>query len=332
MLSEMSEHGQRRVGFLLVPGFSMMALSAATEPLRAANRASGRDAYSWHLVTADGAEVSSSSGFRLVPEFSIKEAGEFAMLIVVASLDVAEYRDAQVFAWLRRLAQSNCCLGAVSVGPLLLARAGLLNGYRCTIHWELLQEFREEFPEIDATRDLFCIDRSRITCGGGIAALDLMLAVISAQQGQAVAAEVAEQFLHTRIRPPGESQRMAVQWRFGVTDRRIVRVINLMEQNIEHPLHTQTLAQIAGISRRQLERRFLALFGKTPSRFYVELRLKHARSLLLQSTESMLDVALRCGFSSVSHFGRCYRASYHDTPARLRRSGQALRRPAEGTL
>src|SRR6185437_6691162 len=223
MLSEMSEHGQRRVGFLLVPGFSMMALSSATEPLRAANRVSGRSAYSWHLVSADGKEVASSSGFRLVPELSIKEAGELAMLIVVASLDVARYRDAQVFAWLRRLSQSNCCLGAVSVGTLLLARAGLLNGYRCTIHWELLQEFREEFPEIEAVRDLFCIDRNRLTCGGGIAALDLMLAVISAQQGPAVAAEVAEQFLHTRIRPPGESQCMAVQWRFGVTDRRIVR-------------------------------------------------------------------------------------------------------------
>jgi len=319
----MSQNATQRVGFFLVPGFSMMALSAATEPLRAANRVSGRDVYSWHLLSVDGLEVSSSSGFRLVPEFSIGERGELALLIVVSSLDVTEFHDQRVFAWLRRLAQSNCRLGAVSTGTLLLARAGLLNGYRCTIHWELRHDFAEEFPEIEATRDLFCIDRNRVTCGGGTAALDLMLALIAERHGHFIAAEVAEQFLHTRIRPPGESQRMAVQWRYGITDRRMVRVINLMEQNIEHPLHTQTLAQIAGISRRQLERRFLGEFGKTPSRFYVELRLKHAQALLLQSTDSLLAVALKCGFSSASHFGRCFRATYHETPARVRRAGHS---------
>jgi len=187
----------------------------------------------------------------------------------------------------------------------------------------LRRDFAEEFPDIEATRDLFCIDRNRVTCGGGTAALDLMLALIAERHGHFIAAEVAEQFLHTRIRPPGESQRMAVQWRYGITDRRMVRVINLMEQNIEHPLHTQTLAQIAGISRRQLERRFLGEFGKTPSRFYVELRLKHAQALLLQSTDSLLAVALKCGFSSASHFGRCFRATYHETPARVRRAGHS---------
>jgi transcriptional regulator GlxA family with amidase domain len=323
VIAAMSQNATQRVGFFLVPGFSMMALSAATEPLRAANRVSGRDVYSWHLLSVDGLEVSSSSGFRLVPEFSIGERGELALLIVVSSLDVTEFHDQRVFAWLRRLAQSNCRLGAVSTGTLLLARAGLLNGYRCTIHWELRHDFAEEFPEIEATRDLFCIDRNRVTCGGGTAALDLMLALIAERHGHFIAAEVAEQFLHTRIRPPGESQRMAVQWRYGITDRRMVRVINLMEQNIEHPLHTQTLAQIAGISRRQLERRFLGEFGKTPSRFYVELRLKHAQALLLQSTDSLLAVALKCGFSSASHFGRCFRATYHETPARVRRAGHS---------
>jgi transcriptional regulator GlxA family with amidase domain len=320
----MTSSATQRIGFFLVPGFSMMALSAATEPLRAANRVSGRQAYSWHLLSADGLEVSSSSGFRLFPEFSIREDGELDLLIVISSLDVANFRDRRVFAWLRRLAQSNIRLGAVSTGTLLLARAGLLGGYRCTIHWELLRDFAGEFPAIDVTRDLFCIDRNRVTCAGGIAALDLMLALVAEQHGQLIAAEVAEQFLYTRIRPPGESQRMALQWRYGITDRRLVRAINLMEQNIEQPLHTQTLAQIAGISPRQLERRFLGTFGKTPSRFYLELRLRHARTLLLQSTDSILSVALKCGFSSASHLGRCFRKTYDETPASVRRqTGQS---------
>jgi transcriptional regulator GlxA family with amidase domain len=314
----------QRIGFFLVPGFSMMALSAATEPLRAANRVSGREVYSWHLLSADGLQVSSSSGFRLVPEFSIRQDGKFALLLVVSSLDVADFRDPHVFAWLRRLAQSNTRLGAVSTGTLLLARAGLLDGYRCTIHWELLRDFAEEFPAIEVTRDLFCVDRNRVTCAGGIAALDLMLALVAEQHGQLIASEVAEQFLYTRIRPSGESQRMAVQWRYGITDRRLVRAVSLMEQNIEQPLHTQTLAQIAGISPRQLERRFLGAFGRTPSRFYIEMRLKHARMLLLQSTDSILSVALKCGFSSASHLGRCFRETYGETPARVRKQAEHL--------
>ncbi len=311
-----------RIGFFLVPGFSMVALSAAAEPLRAANRLSGRSLYEWRLIGADGAPVHSGSGFRLIADQAIDDNDDgrgFDLVVVASSLEVAGYRDRRVFDWLRRLARRGCRLGAVSTGTLILARAGLLDGYRCTIHWEVLREFTEEFPGIEVTRDLFCIDRDRLTCAGGAAAMDLMLAVIAERHGRAVAADIADNFLHGRIRTAGEAQRMAVQWRYGVTDRRLVKVIALMERHLEDPLPARTLAELAGVSPRQMERLFVAAFGLPPSRFYLELRLKQARRLLVQSADSVLDIALRCGFASASHFGKCYRETFGTTPAAFRR-------------
>ena len=308
------------IGFFLVPGFSLMALSSASEPLRAANRVMGYEAYRWSLISIDGQPVQASSGFTIIADHSIHQVWKLSLGVVASRWDVADFRNQRVFNWLRSLAHNRCRLGAISTGTFLLARAGLLAGHRCTIHWELLRDFAEEFPEIELTRDLFCIDRNRLTCAGGTAALDLMLALISEQNGELAAADVAEQFLHTRIRPPGESQRMAVQWRYGITDRRLARAITLMEENTERPLSAQTLAQVAGISDRQLERLFLQHFGRGPSRFYLELRLRRAQTMLLQSTDSISQIAEKCGFASASHLGKCYREVFRDTPAHARRS------------
>jgi transcriptional regulator GlxA family with amidase domain len=308
----------QQIGFFLVPSFSMMALSAATEPLRAANRISGKPLYSWHLISADGNAVTSSGGFTLMAEASITSPDQFSQLFVVASLGVPEYRNGQVFRWLRRFAATGRPLGAISLGAMLLARARLLEGYKCTIHWESQRDFAEEFPLIEVTPDIYCIDRNRLTCGGGTAAIDLMLDLIARQHGHQLAAEVADQFLHTRIRTSHESQKMAIQWRYGVEDRRIVKAITLMEQNIESPMPMHAIASLVGISPRQFERLWLKHFEESPSRFYLELRSKAARKLLRESTYSLFDIAIRCGFSSVSHMGRCYKQFFNSTPGKER--------------
>lgn len=319
----------QRIGFFLVPGFSMTALSCATEPLRFANRIHRRELYSWHLISRDGQLATSNNGFTLVPDLSIDQAGDFSLVLVVASLETAGYRERRVIDWLRRLSRTGCRLGAVCSGTTLLARAGLLQGYRCTLPWQLLEDFSEEFPEIAVARDLFCIDRDRLTCAGGIAVLDLMLALITEQHGQGTAAEVAEQLLHTRIRHADESQRMPVQWRYELTDRRMVKAVTLMEQNMERPMPILGLARTAGISPRELERLFNKQFGCSPSRFYLRLRLKHAHMLLTQSTEPILDIALRCGFADASHLGRCYAEAFDETPAQARRNKQAVPRDSD---
>ncbi|CAG4890771.1 GlxA family transcriptional regulator [Paraburkholderia gardini] len=313
----------QRMGFFLVPHFSMMALSSVTEPLRAANRVSGKPLYSWHLISVDGEPVSSSSGFALLPEFAITSSPEFSHLFVVASIGVSDYRNAQVFDFLRRYAATGLTLGGISLGTMILARAGLLDRRRCTIHWEALRELAEEFPSLDVSRDIYCIDGDRMTCSGGTAAIDMMLELIARQHGHQMAGEVADQFIHTRMRTAQESQKMAIQWRYGVEDRRIVNAITLMEQNIERPIPMKTIASLAGISPRTFERMWLKHFSVRPSQFYLELRLKAAQKLIRESTWSLFDIAMHCGFASPSHLGRCYKQCFGKTPGQERAASDA---------
>ena len=181
----------------------------------------------------------------------------------------------------------------------MLARAGVLGGYRSTIHWELMADFKEEFPRLEISPDLFVIDRDRFTCGGGTAGLDMMLALIGRQHGQPLAVAVAEQFLHTRIRQPTESQRMNILARYHITDGRVATAIAVMEQHVEQPLPNEAVALRCGVSPRQLERLFLAALDNTPGQFYLELRLRLARRLLTETSQSILQIALSCGFARV---------------------------------
>lgn len=297
-----------------------MALSAVSEPLRAANLLSGRPLYTWHLISPDGEPVPSSSGFSLLPEYSLESAPVFDTLIVVASLRVREQSDQRLLRWLRRAAQGQgyTRIGGVSTAAYLLARAGLLENRRCTVHWEMLRDFQAEFPTLVVQRALYVVDRDRMTCAGGTAAMDLMLALIAERHGKDLAAGIADNFLHSRIRPGEESQRMLVQWRYGISDARLAKAIAFMEQNMDQPLSPAAIADIVCVSSRQLERLFQKSFGQTPARFYLELRLKHARYLLRQSTESIQQISLRCGFASVSHFSRAYREAFASTPAQAR--------------
>ncbi|MEO7243326.1 MAG: GlxA family transcriptional regulator [Variovorax sp.] len=310
----------RHVGLLLFPEFSMMALASASEPLRAANRLAGRELYRWHLLGRDAALVTSSSAIALQVAALDDVASLLDRLFVVASLAVDTLHDPAIHRSLQRLASRGAIVGALSNGSFVLARAGLLDGHRCTLHWESLRQFAEEFPAIDACRELYVRDRNRLTCAGGTAAMDLMLEQIATDHGAQLAADVAEQFLHSRIRGPHEQQRMAIQWRYGVNDARVAKAITLMEINLEPALSIDDIAQQCNLSVRQLQRLWTQLFGQTPQRFYIDLRLAEARRLLAESTESICSIALRCGFGSASHMGSAYRTKYGFSPGAARRN------------
>ena len=222
-------------------------------------------------------------------------------------------------AWLRKIARQGGIVGALCTGTHLLARAGLLGGYKCTIHWEDLESFIEDHPELDVTDDIFEIDRNRITCSGGTAALDLMLHMITLQHGAELAGKVSEQFIHERIRESHDHQRMALQSRVGVSDPKLLAAIGEMEENLEEPLPLPAIADAVGLSTRQLERLFKKHLGRTPSRYYRELRLHHARLMLMQGSASILSIALAAGFVSASHFSRRYREYFGRTPREERR-------------
>ncbi len=312
----------RTFGFLLVPKFAMMAFTAAVEPLRAANLLSGRELYDWRVITRDGAPVASSNRIQLVPDAAIESAGRLPNVVVCGGQDGQLYDDRTVFAWLRRLAREGARVGALSDGAYILARAGLLGGYRCTIHWSCLPGFTETFPEIEVTSELYRIDRSRFTASGGTAALDMMLHMIEVDHGRDLAVAVAEQFLHERIRADYDRQRMPLRLRLGLSHPKILEVVGLMEENLEEPLSCVELADRSAISTRQMGRMFRKYLGRTPRRYYLELRLERAQRLLTQSTLPVMEVALACGFVSPSHFAKCYREQYNQVPKSTRLAPQ----------
>lgn len=324
-----AEEAQRTFGFLLLPQFSMLAFSSAVEPLRAANRLSGQRLYDWKILTADGQPIHSSSRMHLLPDAGLENCGRLDFLIVVAGLAAQKLRDPAVIAALRRFERSGCRLGALSTGSYLLAWAGLLDGFRCTVHWENLDSFREDFPDLDVTGELFEVDGARLTCSGGTASLDMMLSLIGEDHGRSLAAQVAEQFIHERIRDTHDHQRMSLQGRLGISHPKLLQVISLMEDFLEEPLARAELARRAGLSTRQLERLFRRYLGRTPTRYYLELRLHRARALLTQTSMSILNVALACGFVSASHFSKCYREFFNKMPREERRDAEHLAQPPE---
>ncbi len=314
MALEQIDASTHAFGILIVPNFSMMAFTSAVEPLRAANRLSSRDLYRWFVISKDGKPVTASNGIAVMPDCAVGDEPGVKDVIVCAGIGAETYEDKQVFGWLRRLARQGCRIGSLSTATYILARTGLLDGYRCTVHWENLPGFTESFPQLEVTPELFELDRNRMTCSGGTAALDMMLALIALEHGRDLATRVAENFVHERIRDNHDQQRMALRTRLGISHPKLLKVIGLMENNLEEPLPRAELARQALLSTRQLERLFRKYLNRTPTRYYLELRLNRARSLLNQTAMSVLDVALACGFVSASHFSKCYREYFDRTP------------------
>jgi transcriptional regulator GlxA family with amidase domain len=308
----------QRFAFVLLPEFTMMPVTSAIEPMRLANRTSGKELYSWTMHSIDGQPVAASNGILAMVAGDLEKVPENATVVVCAGLNVAQHVDRRLLSWLRKSARRGRDIGALCTGAHLLAEAGLLDDHKCTIHWENLPGFKEAFPEIEATGGLFEIDRDRFTSAGGTSALDMFLALIASQHGPDLAASVAELVLHSPIRHHSEHQRMSLPARIGARHPKLVGIIAKMEDNLEDPLSPALLARQAGLSTRQLERLFRRYLDRSPKRYYLELRLKKARSLLLQTQLSVIEVALACGFSSPSHFSKCYRAHYGRTPYRER--------------
>ena len=306
------------VGFHLIEGFPMMAFASAIEPLRAANRLSGEPLFDWRLISNDGTPVRASNGIDIDVHNAIGDAVPLDMLLVCAGMPDAGRGNSALFKWLRGLSRGGVLLGGISLGAYALAYAGLLDGRRCALHWESLRAFGERFPRIHTTSEIFVMDANRWSCSGGTAALDMMLELITSRHGRALATDVSEQFIHPRIRGTQDPQRMAIQSRLGVANKKLIAAIGLMEEANDDPRPVQDIAAEVDLSPRQLERLFAKYLQQTPSRYYLELRLERARSLLLETTKPILDVAVACGFASASHFSRCYRAVYGHKPSEER--------------
>ena len=307
----------RRFGFLTLPHYSMIACANAIEVLRMANRIGGGTLYEWQVVTPDGMPATASNGMAMQPTVRLDAITRPDLLLTCGGVDVREAVSRPVIAGLRRMARDGVALGALCTGTFALAEAGLLHGRRCAIHWENLAAIEEEFPDIAFVGDLYAVDRDRVTCTGGIAPLSLMLAMVEARLGPALAAAVAAQFMIDRVQPGATRQRALPA---PLEHGRLGAAVRLMEASIAAPVHAGSVARAVGVTPRHLERLFRRYLGQTPAAYAAGLRLDRARALLHETALPVTEVASACGYATPSRFSAAYRARFDRTPSADRRT------------
>jgi transcriptional regulator GlxA family with amidase domain len=309
----------RRFGFVLLPGHSLLACAAAAEALAAANDLLGEARYRVVRLSADGLPVPAACGTAVGVDAALGASGPLAAAFVVAerlppAAEVTSAGDeaARVRDWLRDQAQAGAWLGGLGCGAAWLAEAGLLAGYRATVHHAQVGLLGDRHPQTVFSSNVYEIDRDRLSCGPGTASLDLLIAWLAREHGESVVPPLLAHFGLERLRARDERQRAPAA--APVTNAKVTEALALMEANLEEPLPTDEIARLVGVSRRQLERLFKQHLDDMPSRYYIELRLMRARRLLRHSGQSILQIALACGFASASHFSNAYRARFGHTP------------------
>ncbi len=312
------DKSQKRFVFVLMNQFTMLSFAAAIESLRIANHAAGAELYRWKIIGEGGDEATCSNGCEFKLDDDLVELDRDDIIILCGGLEVQNATTKRLLNWVRREARRGLTIAGLCTAGYAMAKAGLLDGKKATIHWENQDSFIEEFDEVELTKSIFTVDGNRITTAGGTASIDLMLKLIADEHGEELGNSVADQLIYSSIRTDQDTQRLSIPTRIGVRHPKLSRVIQIMESNIEEPISPSILAKEVGMSTRQLERLFRRYLSRSPKRYYMELRLQKARNLLMQTDMTVINVALACGFSSPSHFSKCYRSHYNTTPYRER--------------
>jgi transcriptional regulator GlxA family with amidase domain len=329
-LFEKNQLPKKRFVFWTLPNYSLIAFSSAVEALRMANRVANQNIYEWVLASINGEPVAASNGLAMAPTVPVADIGTANIVFVCGGVDIEGACNTEVIATLRKLSQRQVALGALCTGGYALAKAGLLDKYKAVVHWENMSALEEQFPKVIFSRQLFAIDRDRYTCTGGIAPLDLMLNIIKSDLGREVAPMISDQFILDRIRNDQDRQHVPLMARVGLFHENLIEAAALMEANLEEPLSLDEIANLVGVSRRQIERLFKRYVGEVPTKYYLDMRLRRARSLLLQTAMSIMEIAVACGFQSPPHFSKCYRDLFGHTPSAERRNSRlALLEPDE---
>jgi transcriptional regulator GlxA family with amidase domain len=305
--------------------FTLLSFSSALDALRIANRMSGKKLYDWTFIGENEEFVSCSAGTQFKLDTTLIELHRDDTILLCGGTTIQESTTKKLIGWLRREARRGLIIGGLCTAAYPMAKAGLLDEKKATIHWENQDSFAEEFLEVELTKTVFVCDGNRYTTAGGTSSIDLLLKIIADDHGEELANAVADQMIYSSIRTDQDTQRLSVPTRIGVRHPKLSKVIQMMEINIEEPMSPSILAKDVGMSTRQLERLFRRYLDRSPKRYYMELRLQKARNLLMQTDMSVINVALACGFASPSHFSKCYRAHYDTTPYRERGSHAAKR-------
>lgn len=304
------------IALLVLPQASILEVASALDPLRNANRHLGHDAYRWRVVSPDGAPVPLTCGISLPSSGPLSHAVGADALIVIAGYRLNDVATRPLIRDLRRIAPRFQLVGGIDAAPWVLARAGLLDGHRATVHWEDLEDLAAAHPHVDVVPDRFVIDGNRVTISGAAPAQDFMLHLIRCRQGAALARQVAASFLAT-VRK-GEEPQIA-QGQDPTLDPRVAAALARMEARIDTPEPAADTAKAVGLSPRRLESLFKTALGTTPAAHALDLRLQAARRMLTDTRHPIAEVALRTGFSSPSTLSRAFRARFGQPPGALRR-------------
>lgn len=304
------------IALLVLPQASILEVASALDPLRNANRQLGHEAYRWRVVSPDGAPVPLTCGIELPSAGPLSHAVGAEALIVVAGYRLAEVATRPLIRDLRRIAPRFLLVGGIDAAPWVLARAGLLDGHRATVHWEDLEDLADAHPHVDVVPDRFVIDGNRVTISGAAPAADFMLHLIRARHGAALARQVASSFLAT-VRKGSEPQ-IAPEAQEPALDPRVAQALARMEARIDTPEPASDTAKAVGLSPRRLETLFRAALGATPAAHALDLRLQAARRMITDTRHPLAEVALRTGFSSPSTLSRAFRARFGHPPGALR--------------
>ena len=308
----------RRIGVLPLPGFAVLSYASTVEMLRAANLLSRQRLYEVVNIGLDALPVASSGAAQVRVDARVGDDLSLDYLFVVAGGDPMAFEHPRMMAWLGRMARKGVQMGGVSGGPVILAKAGLMAGRRMTVHWEHAAALAELSPQLLIERSLYVIDRDRVTCAGGTAPIDLMHALITRHHGAPFARLVSDWFMHTEVRPSAGPQRAGLVERVGCNVQAILDAVEMMESHVADPVTLTDLAEVAGVSPRQLNRLFSERLGRTTMRYYRDLRLEMARGLLRNAPLSVTEIALATGFANSAHFSRVYTRTYGAPPSTYR--------------
>lgn len=299
----------------------MIAFANALEVLRMANLLSGQRLYTWVVATVGGEGTSASNGLTLANTGSLADLDTCDVVFVCGGVEVQKAISDAVVHDLRRRAARGQALGGLCTGAHALAEAGVMDGYRCAVHWENLAALREACPKVRFALEVFVIDRDRVTASGGIAPLHLLLHLVRNHHGNKLAMAISEQFIVDRVRDQSDQQRLPQPEFVGPGYEHLVEAMELMAANIEEPLALSEIADATGVSLRQLERLFHRYHDVTPAQYYLALRLRRARELLAHTSAPIMQITVACGFQTASHFCKAYRAQFGHSPSDHRRQG-----------
>ncbi|WP_299867086.1 GlxA family transcriptional regulator [uncultured Hoeflea sp.] len=308
-----------QVDILALPGSSLLSLSSLAEPLRAANRQTGRMVFDWRFVSLDGQAPLTSSGIAWPVSAGHDPSRRMDVFAVVAGFGAARLTDRKLIAHVYRAARNASLVLGIESGAWLLARAGLLDEHCAATHWEDFEDFASAFPHVDLRPDRYVMDGRFITTSGASPTFDMAVDLIGRILGRPLALDVASSFVHDQPRAAGDPQVNAM---LGDArhDPRLVRAVRIMETHLDAPLSIAAIAKRVSMSTRGLEQLFTRQIGQTPGAYFLSLRLAAARRLVDDTRLSMTDIASRTGFSSQPALSRAFRLHYGLPPSDSRRA------------